>query len=358
MDKVHKRGRSRSCSRSRGRSIKSFATPARRLSFSAVRSRSRSRSRGRSATTVRNKPKLRRPDTAAEGSLSEKKYSFKPNQKGVGLIARISAPNKFILTNAYRQDSAYSGTQLVFEDQLGSNTMGGPGGTGDINVIFNKFVQPTNPTGALTRRLLMESSSMLYRFTNVNNVDIYVTCYDIRPRYNVGEDDGSTWALTHCDTPMVAWDKGMLDTSIGSTGSKRSTIVGCTPFQSTYFTQFYKVTKVSKHTMQPGATHEHKVSVANNYLMHEEKQQAFTQDRRLSFWTMFVISSQPVNSTANKQNVSTVACSVDVVTSRTYNCKYVPDITPSNTTIDNLQTTITDAEVVTRTDTLAPVVAA
>jgi hypothetical protein len=142
--------------------------------------------------------------------------------------------------------------------------------------------------------------------------------------------------------PRTAWSQG--ETDAGATNMAIQ--VGCTPFSSPRFTQFFKVVKVTHVILPAGGTHEHRVHYEPNKLLNQEVVQDSGNIRNLTHYTMATVYGAPDNDATTKTVVSIGTTSVDFVQTKQYRWSYLSDSTSNNAFTQSLPTTYATTEAV------------
>lgn len=161
----------------------------------------------------------------------------------------------------------------------------------------------TLPTG-LTSTVMktnVYSMSQIISMQSMDTSNLYLTIYDVGYRHD-SVYDGAT-----------IWNSGMTDNDDGSASAGTAT-PWVTPFQSSRFTTFCKVLKVTKVELASGRSHEHVFSVGNRNLNAEYiNNTSATFLKGLTYTTVVVVRGSPTNDATNKTVVSLTAGKIDMV---------------------------------------------
>lgn len=169
-----------------------------------------------------------------------------------------------------------------------------------------------------------------YMLTNSTNANVIIWLYDIIPRKNVYNTD-TAWQV-----PQNAWQNGIRQQAGtgGSVGTQFN--IGSKPFESKLFCETYKVRKVTKIIMAPGALHRHIVrSTQRRWFTDAQYNNLFNGTTVVpsstNYWiggrtvlTMMVMMGAPAHSfaSADAQHVSSGLGAIDMITTKTYEYMY------------------------------------
>lgn len=182
----------------------------------------------------------------------------------------------------------------------------------DFNIMWENLAadRATIPTAAQavyqTEKFLVETIHANYRFKNQSNLPQTVTFYDIAPRR-----DHELTGLT----PLGCWSGGLSRANVALAGSKTvtPTTLNATPFQSELFVFNWKVLRVNKFVLDPGAEHIHYVNLKINKVFSFEYHQYYKAFAHKSYFPMVVVSGGMVQDTSSPFNVSTGGGEVDFI---------------------------------------------
>lgn len=266
---------------------------------------------------------------------SESSYQLTVAPRGVGAPISKMNKNAYIVTiNGVQQTTA------------GSQSLIDTGSIGDLASITNMFTQAlttqygtATPKGYKTERLMFTKCFAEYAYTNSSNAVVRGYLYDIVPRqdiYNNSLDPIS---------PTNAWVQGAQD----STGSASSgaNVPGSLPWNSSKFTHFFHIKKITAVILAPGQTHYHRVTYRMNKIVSNEilAQSNINLIRGMSMSQMAVWYGQPVVDSTGLA-VTTAALKVLSVSrfqySYTYMSNNISTLTFSNGIIQTAGTNLED----------------
>jgi hypothetical protein len=207
------------------------------------------------------------------------------------------------------------------------------GSTGDLNTLATKVQVGTASTAM---QMFLQSMTTELQIRSACTFTSNLTIYDIIPRR-----DCYTAVI---GDPLTAWSTGIVD----ELAAGLYTDIGNTPIQSDLFNQFFEIVNTHKVEILPGGTYTHKVYSEPNVKLHSEVVGRVTSAlRKVSVFTLLVLSGGPAHDSTTKTQVSSSAASLDIIQKSTYNVKYLLDNTTSYFRANNLVSSFTvGAEVV------------
>ena len=117
-------------------------------------------------------------------------------------------------------------------------------------------------------------------------------------------------------TPDTLFQSG--ETDEGGNGTTFD-VIGCLPFSSDAFCQFYNVKKVTHITLDQGKNHVHRVRYTPNRVMSQEVQMRCEYSMaKFTCYTLIIAHGLPSNDITSKAVVSTGAVKLDIVTKIMY----------------------------------------
>jgi len=183
-------------------------------------------------------------------------------------------------------------------------------------------------------------------FTNATNMACELEIYDIVSKRDLGYNNAYVVPNTGnalqwpSSTPEGAWQLGVAlgNTTDNSSSPPLNTYIGCSPFDSQLFKDYFTVKKRTLVQMPLGAVHRHSVSIKPNRLVTGSMYQnaeTFAW-KGLTTWTMYVVKGYPV---ASAEGVATTSsCEILCVQSVRSKFTWVADATMTVYTQDNLTT--------------------
>jgi hypothetical protein len=207
------------------------------------------------------------------------------------------------------------------------------GNTTDLNSLASK-VQVGSASTA--EQMFLQSMTAELQIRSACTYTSNLTVYDIVPRR-----DCYTAVI---GDPLTAWSTGIVD----ELAAGLYTDIGSTPIQSDLFCQFFEIVNTHKVEILPGGTYTHKVYSEPNIKLHNEVLSRVTSAiRKVTVFTLLVLSGGPAHDSTTKTQVSSSAASLDIIQKKTYNVKYLLDNTTSYFRNISLPTSFTvGAEVV------------
>lgn len=134
------------------------------------------------------------------------------------------------------------------------------------------------------RKYKVDYCKVRYRIKNQHNFPVKITLYDIQPRRD---------ALVARD-PLADWRDGIDQQQLPLIGAAVSNIdyrfPGATPFQSPYFTQYFKVLKKTTFMLHPGSEHQHYLQVSPAYMFDFQYHGSFGALKGLTTGVMMVMN--------------------------------------------------------------------
>lgn len=196
------------------------------------------------------------------------------------------------------------------------------------NLQTYKNASTTGTPTLINKRFFMRSSNFKLNFRNNASNNVKYTVYDC-----IARRDGPDLTL---DTPLEAWNKGMLDYS--PTPLNPSGVVGTTPFKSPEFNYYWKVNKITTGQLEPGMTHEHTVRRPINKFL-DSMRFDNTVGNAIAGWTqscMIVYSGALVHNSTAPGSVGPGNASLDYMYSVQDSFGFVEKNIPSYILSDNL----------------------
>nr|WAE42462.1 MAG: capsid protein [Cressdnaviricota sp.] len=157
-------------------------------------------------------------------------------------------------------------------------------------------------------RLLLDNVTQKTMVINQSNAPCFMEFYDCTARHDVT----GTFAS---NTPLAAWT--YQDTN--------ATVVEATPFRSYTFTQYWKVTRITKVVLAAGETHQHIMHIKGPHLVDVAyvsfNSDANTEDaggfKNLTSYTFMVLRGSPAD-TSSHTGTTTSATEIAYTTSKEY----------------------------------------
>lgn len=197
-------------------------------------------------------------------------------------------------TADFTASTATSGSACVFAVNMANSQMVYNGTTN----WWSKLPNPVTSVGTVqSQPFIINKYEAFIELTNTTNIMIEVRMYDY-----VCRNDLYTAA-----TPSILqqWQDGLYYEAAGAVRVNTSH-VDSTPYDSQLFTQYFKIVKVTKVTLYPGATHvhTHRHNVHRNfYPLRFVRTQGFIEG--LSSGTIFSAVGQPVEATTGSAGAVT-----------------------------------------------------
>lgn len=292
---------------SRGRSRVRFPRAAKKARLATPR---RTASRGTSRSlSRRGDVKVDQEDgdtTLSVKTVVKKKIGkFLKGWKKVGGMRFVSTATGTRINAANGQQGSLA-IALVGTDAVTSNIS--LFGFSHLNSLFlnlaadETFVQPT--IGTNTRRLMLIGCNLQCRYKNQTTGQVQLTIYDVIARRDRTFN-------TSCRQDWVDGVFNERDTVLSSSVLGEAT-PGASPFQSTRFTQQWKVIGVNKVVMHAGSEHTHKVNFKLNRLINQAMFAENLIFGKLTYQQLAVVSG-PIAEPTAVDTVGLAAAGVDVV---------------------------------------------
>lgn len=214
-----------------------------------------------------------------------------------------------------------------------------------LNTIFTS--RTANPTGV--SHIGMLSCMQELHIANASNAGVWCDIYDIALKSDIGT---GTFETNNIATPDNAFATGLV--AMGTAAGNAA--VGTTPFQSDYFTEFYRVGKVTRAFLPGGGVHRHRqTSIVNQYL-DRAKDFATVASKGLMHWTMVVAHGQPANDTTNAALVGTSEGALNFVHLRTFKYVWIDDGAPQAIFTSGLDNVVADEMIEEETGAVANII--
>lgn len=293
-------------------------------------------------TNTRTKTKLNQKiKTSKDGPVSVSNFAH--NMKGwkLGKFKKIISPQFYVVNKALRVTGT-SGIQTGYGIIEWYNT-------NDLNSIFSAYTTYLNAntlggSSATSSKIYHKRMAGELLITNQTNDVSVIKIYDCVARRDLSA------AMTNYNDPWTAWVYGSTVSDVPS-GSNSSQVVGSSPFQTSAFTEFYKVLKITEVDLHSGGHHRHKVTISPNRTFNYELESAIgsTLGAQFKGWchfSMIVAHGYPDNSAATKTTVTTAQVNFDFVQKKQYEW-YAVSQNKTNITYNNNLTVVNDEEIIT-----------
>lgn len=204
-----------------------------------------------------------------------------------------------------------------------------------------------------TQRIVLLSTQMETVMTNQGNNPAMIDIYDCvarrdMPYVNTNNDGNS---------PIPLWYRGMLEQGLSDPPNPVE-VYGIKPFQSTAFTQNWKITKVTTVTMPQGTTHRHTMTTqANQVFTRSRLDTGDSYFKGLSRCYFTVQRGYPADTGLESIAVSTTPVKIDCITTLNQkwaaipwavtNTAYATDVRPPGTDLRIMNVGDGQAEAVT-----------
>lgn len=268
--------------------------------------------RARQGSRTRVKTEYKQPKVEHAGGGGSHTY------QNFGKFPDPMARSQHLLTAPQEYAINYAGTNLVSSTGQ-QNALCVP--WYDYNVLHTIKGQSATAggTASIASRVLHNSVKGELVMSNASVFTTSCTIYDIMARRDLHLGVGAGTAESF---PTTAWLTG-LNYEGGLVSDFK--VVGCTPFQSEQFNQFFKVVKVTHLELNPGGVNRHIVSFTPNRIIHNEVVEANSYGLKdLTCWTMVVFHGQPAHDSTNLATEVTVSsASIDFIQSAAYRYRYV-----------------------------------
>lgn len=174
---------------------------------------------------------------------------------------------------------------------------------GDIVNLFNSAL---GGTAGKSTKMLLKSVVAESFLTNMENVPLNYTIYDILPKR-----DGNGTVVD----PISAFRAGFADSGGGAAANYL--VPGVDPYMDPRFNEYFRIVERTTGTLLPGNVHTHKVYYEPNYIISNEVS-TWTVDfiKALTHFTMIIIHGTPENDSTTKTQVSLSAANISYVTKR------------------------------------------
>lgn len=192
--------------------------------------------------------------------------------------------------------------------------------------ITSLFVNTFGATPNKTTKILIKSCVSTVEFTNMENVPLTYTLYDIVPKR-----DGNTTIID----PIACFRSGFADPSGGAAANYL--VPGVDPYMNPRFNEYFNIVEMTTGTLLPGNVHTHRSYYEPNYIISDEVN-TWTIDfiKNLTHYTMIVIRGTPENDSTTKTQVSLSAANISYVTSQKWITKAIYYPLQSQTVTNNL----------------------
>lgn len=197
--------------------------------------------------------------------------------------------------------------------------------------------------GYKTLQIYLKSGFATYSIVNPSNASMRITLYDILPRRDGYQTIGGNYV-----TPDACWSEGMLQQQ-GNSTTPTFNDLGCRPYDSQLFNDFFKVKCTTYVDLAPGQCHYHRVNFHPHKFIDrdiiDQSSSVMSCFKGLTLYTLAVVQGQPVND--NAASITTEATKIDWVQSISYHYSYVSNnmtttyleshvATTAGTTLENL----------------------
>jgi len=271
------------------------------------------------------------------GIATKSSYSSKSKPtKQVATIKLIGAPN-INSTQASRTmqvDAGFQGYQTL--------------AWADNDELYRLSAMQTTLQSTPIPRFVYNSLQGELLFTNATNMACEIEIYDIVAKRDINYEmnyripsSGAAFPWPQ-STPVGAWEIGVsLGNNEGTLLSPRlSQYIGCSPYDSQVFKDYFTVKKRTLVQMPLGAVHRHTVNISPNKLISGS---LYNNDltygwKGLTTWTMWVVKGYPVATTEGE--ATTASCEMLCVQSVRTKFNWVADATVTVYTQDNLTTPV------------------
>lgn len=270
--------------------------------------------RTRTRTMVR--PKHQKGLALPNRSGSESSYKLMLPEKGIlKKVADKIRPMTLTYNGGFVQSQNF-GQQMV--SQLGAIY-----DRGDChNMVNSATVQEFGssiPPGYKNLQIFLKEGYAEYHIANVTNGVLRITLYDVLPRRDCYQDIGGA--------PLDAagaWQSGMIQQQFnGSTSTYND--VGCRPYDSAQFNDFFKVKCVTHVDLAPGQIHWHRVKWCPKKFLSRDiidaDNSSITCYKGLTLYTLAVTVGQPIHDAAS--GVTTTNPKIEWVQNISYHYSYV-----------------------------------
>lgn len=285
----YSRSRSRSTRRGRTRSPRGRTT-----SGATAVPRGRSMVRSTSSRRSSNSSLRGTPTKVGDGHYQT---AFSYGKKTVPKIIHTLVKDVGYTVQGYNTSLAYSttpGLQTISAGELAAFTVA------DINTYC--------PKSALGQKVFLHQCTQRIMGINQSNENMFVLIYDVVSRHDASESDAIARS-----TPEALW---------GSAGTP--TIVGADPFQTSIFTQNWKVKKVTRFVLTEGQTFEHikhmrpNKLIGYNYLYQLSAAAPITPGYLKGITEYSVICMHGSPGDGDNTTVSTLGAKLDIIASWQY----------------------------------------
>ena len=215
----------------------------------------------------------------------------------------------------------------------------------DLNRVWPDQSIPTIPQSeSNTSKLYYGTVKKTTTFTNADLGTVYLSIYEIVPRFYIV---GAT------RTPSSLWQQGLNDQLLPGPFEPDTYLnVYNKPFESQFFTHFYKVLKVQKVELSSGASHKHVSTYHKNSSLIGYMRAVFHHSAKHTNFQMYIASGTPINDAEVPMNVSTSSVNINVVEDVNYNYTFSPSLRTRSVHTTDLGA-IASANVVTDTQIVA-----
>lgn len=300
-----------------------------------IKARTRGAKRVRFARSFTKTKRRRRNKKAKDNQLTSGGDVTGFTHRVRGVVSKkklqyVSAVNKYRCFFGQRLvvGSGQQGFDILgYDGAAGNFTVAGIYGVSEIGGIRATLTAAGFPAIPNALQFAVPKAKAEYAITNSTNGNIIVWLYDIIPRKDIQSTD------TMVAYPYTAWVNGAKVQAGTSANSPANP--GSKPFESKIFCEYYKVKKVTKVTMAPGALHRHVVrSVQRRWFTDSMWSNLWTSgggENSSTLWmhgrsvlTMILIMGGPAHNAAAADSAHTTSspAAVDITTTKTYEYLY------------------------------------
>lgn len=277
---------------------------------------------------VRPKLRLRRRVKLATKSKSQRATPT-PNRSGSESAYKISLRNKGLLKkfankvrpltltfNGGNLDSQLAGKQCVsllggIFDRVDLHNM--------VNTATTQEFGTSIPAGYKNLQIYLKEGHATYAIVNPGNAVQRVILYDIMPRRDTYQTIGGQALL-----PDIAWSEGMVQQQSNSTTSLH-TDMGCRPWDSQLFNDYFKVKCTTYIDLAPGQCHWHRVNFKPHKFLDRDiidaNSSSSTAFKGLTLYCLAVTQGQPIHDSAS--SITTTPTKLEWVQSISYHFSYI-----------------------------------
>ncbi len=189
----------------------------------------------------------------------------------------------------------------------------GTGGISDLRKIW--WEETGSAVGNRTRGIFLERFNFEYNIVNNAEAACHVVIYNIIARRDVDID------------PFSLWSAGMADTNLkfieaGASITPACTVIGTTPFHSSTFCQYFKVTRSQRTILLGGQSYMHKATFNIKKRIDGEFFRNIDQTRKgLSCGILVVLQGQIINDLNSAAEVQYALASINTTMKKTIEYK-------------------------------------